>query len=213
MCQKKLISLFLLFLSPFTKAELLVDVLDTTTWGGSTYYLLDKSTWDDAQSTAIALGGNLVTINNAEEHIFINETWGGFSGSEYAMTYLWIGLNDEDNEGEFTWISGEEVTYTLFTSGEPNGGENENQVYMWYRSAAYAGYWNDFDGSRGVDYYDGVYGVVEVVDDPTGLSSAANITDLPSPHVGIFFLSFLAYQARRRSPLNQQPHADDACDY
>ena len=64
-----------------------------------------------------------------------------------------------------TWVSGEEFLYDNFHVNEPNGSTSENEVYMWYRAPEAAGTWNDFDGSRGYNYYDGVYGVVEVVDD------------------------------------------------
>ena len=49
--------------------------------------------------------GNLVTINNAAEYAWLQETFG-------TNRSLWIGLNDVQKEGEFAWASGEAVTYT-----------------------------------------------------------------------------------------------------
>lgn len=147
-------------LSLSSHAELMV--IDSTEWGDSTYYLLEKSNWFDAQTQAAAMGGNLVTMNTEEENYFIYDLWGAQGTSPYAQDYLWLGLTDQDDEGNFTWVSGETVTYTNFKPGEPNGDTTENHVYMWYRGAGTEGTWNDFRGESGVDYYDGVYGVVEI---------------------------------------------------
>ncbi|MFK8185231.1 MAG: lectin-like protein [Phormidesmis sp.] len=86
---------------------------DGITYNGSRYVLLDDSlTWEAAQAQAQQLGGNLVTINNAEEEQWLNETFGNEK--------LWIGISDKDQEGVFTWASGEAVTYLNWAAGEPN---------------------------------------------------------------------------------------------
>lgn len=79
--------------------------------------------WSEAQTEALSLGGNLVTINDASEEAWLKETFGETEG-------FWIGLNDQDQEGHFEWISGESVSYTNWAPGEPNniGGE---QDYVW----------------------------------------------------------------------------------
>lgn len=186
--------------SPQVKAEISLTILETASWEGSTYYLLDKSSWHGAQSAAVELGGNLVTISNPDEQAFIDNLWGAFGSSTYATTYLWNGLTDASNEGQFEWVSGEEFLYDNFHVNEPNGFTFENEVYMWYRAPEAAGTWNDFDGSRGYNYYDGVYGVVEVVDNPLGLSSLSNIANVPSPHLGaICAFALLAFGANIRN--------------
>ena len=56
--------------------------------------------------------------------LFLSDTFqhaGGISRS------LWLGLSDAESEGNFTWTSGEQLTYTAWGSGEPSnccGGEN-----------------------------------------------------------------------------------------
>ena len=80
---------------------------------GSQYLLLeDYQTWDEAQAQAQFLGGNLVTINNATEEQWLKETFG-------TDDRRWIGINDKEQEGVFTWASGEAVTYTNWAPGEP----------------------------------------------------------------------------------------------
>ncbi len=86
--------------SPQVKAEISLTILETASWEGSTYYLLDKSSWFGAQSAAVELGGNLVTISNQNEQDFIDNLWGAFGSSTYATTYLWNGLTDASNEGQ-----------------------------------------------------------------------------------------------------------------
>ena len=86
---------------------------DSTTYNNSQYLLIEESlTWEAAQAKAQALGGNLVTINSAEEEQWLKQTFG-----EQAR---WIGINDKDQEGVFSWASGEAVTYTNWADGEPD---------------------------------------------------------------------------------------------
>jgi 2-keto-3-deoxy-6-phosphogluconate aldolase len=43
---------------------------------GHTYYLLSNSTWADAESAAIGLGGHLATIRSLAENNWIWNRWG-----------------------------------------------------------------------------------------------------------------------------------------
>src|SRR5256714_10353536 len=65
-----------------------------------TYYLLSAATWTDSQAFAQSLGGNLATINDALENTWVFQTFG-------QSRDLWIGFNDQQIEGTFTWVSGE----------------------------------------------------------------------------------------------------------
>lgn len=138
---------------------------------GNIYYLLGSSNWTDAQAEAVLLGGNLVTINDEDEHNWVYDTFSSFDGIERG---LWIGLNDADSEGVFKWVSGEESSYTNWYTNEPNNfGGNENYVHMFKPGWVIpdGGLWNDYiDQPR---YYFDAYpmnGVVEVastVPEPT----------------------------------------------
>jgi hypothetical protein len=103
----------------------------------SKYYLIDTpTTWEDAEAQAVAFGGHLVTINDAEEQAFLVNS--------YDLTTYWIGLNDAEVEGNFQWISGEPTTYTFWAPGEPSnntgGGQSEDYVIMNWGTG---GSWND----------------------------------------------------------------------
>ena len=130
--------------------------LDGVTWGGSTYYLLGPSlTWAESEDAAIALGGHLVSINSLEEQQFIWSRWSGSLPLEFRA--MWIGLTDRDEEGIFTWTSGDPLTYTNWASGEPNsgfGGWDEDYVLMgsiW--GITPEGAWNDTGGTDGDRFY------------------------------------------------------------
>ncbi|MFM6836406.1 MAG: lectin-like protein [Dolichospermum sp.] len=105
-------------------------------YNGSQYTLTSYGTWEQAQSQALSLGGNLVTINTAAEQDWLVSTFGG-------NEQLWIGLTDEVTEGQFNWVSNETSTYTNWFPGQPdNGGpQGEDYVVMNFGSA---GKWNDY---------------------------------------------------------------------
>ena len=132
------------------------------------YYLLGRGSWTACQAQAVTLGGNLVTINDAAENAWVYETFGGVDKP------LWIGLTDQATEGTFAWISGEPLTYSNWSAGEPNNNQDEDYAYIVQANPDLPltpGKWNDFPN----DYYGGLYGVVEVtvVPEPAGLALIA----------------------------------------
>jgi hypothetical protein len=104
---------------------------------GHSYYLLAPSTWSIGEAQAVALGGHLVTVNDAEENAWIRcnlATLDGANGED-----AWIGLTDVASEGSFVWISGEKASYTNWGAGEPNDAGGIEDVAQ-FRSD---GRWND----------------------------------------------------------------------
>ena len=135
-------------------------VIQTATSGCSTYMLLSQSTWTNAEAAAVALGGHLVTIDDASENNFIFTT---FSNNLSVDRGLWIGLNDATNEGQFEWSSGEPVTYSQWAPGEPNNDDgNEDYVHLFWHSVPVAASWNDY--KYDAIAFDGIpiHGVVEI---------------------------------------------------
>ncbi len=117
----------------------------TNSANGHWYYLLNFTNWPAAERIAASLGGHLATINDATENQWVFDTFGRFGGIERP---LWIGLNDSAQEGTWTWVSGEPVTYLNWSPNEPNGGSSifpdEDHVLMWYPSSGFPnGSWND----------------------------------------------------------------------
>ena len=92
-------------------------------------------TWSQAQALAVSLGGNLVTINDAAEQQWVNDTFDQFGS-------FWLGLTDEASEGTWLWASGQEVTYTNWIAGEPN---TTSYDYAYMENGA--GGWRDYSGT------------------------------------------------------------------
>jgi hypothetical protein len=115
---------------------------------------------DDARAEADALCGYLVSIADQNENEFVRDN---FSGPQQALTYCWIGLSDEINEGEWRWDSDEPFipTNAQWIGGEPNGGAADNHVEMNTNPqgmpAANWGRWNDV-GPNTIDKW----GIIEM---------------------------------------------------
>ena len=100
---------------------------------GSSYYtVVDGSNWSLAQSNASAIGGDLVTINDSSEDSWLHSEYDIYKNTltqsiqDSELDLYWIGLTDKDQEGNWRWISGEEVTYTNWHRDQPSGGTAEN---------------------------------------------------------------------------------------
>jgi hypothetical protein len=92
--------------------------------GTQHWYAVSQATgWVAAEAEAVAQGGHLVTINDADEDAWVKQTF-VFN----ALTYFYIGFyqppGSPEPAGGWTWSSGEPVIYTNWGLGEPN---NNNQ--------------------------------------------------------------------------------------
>lgn len=164
-----------------------VDVAYQTTWtNGHTYYVLQTpSTWAQAETWAVQLGGHLATINDAAEQDFAASLRGA---SGLDDPHLWIGLHDPDADGEagtdgtssqWVWVSGEISAYRNWGGSEPNQflGLDEDEVHI-LNSQHYGGTgsWNDWLPDKSTFDYDspyprGIYGLVEAtVPEPESLA-------------------------------------------
>ena len=161
---------------------------------GHSYYLLDEASWNDSQTEAVALGGHLVTINDAAENQWVFDTFSSFDG---LNRNLWIGFNDSVNEGVFEWVSGEVSTYNNWNTGQPNNFDGvEDYAFIQRPQIQEAndsfspGFWNDQDNQDATDRVLGQYfGVAEVV-------------SIPEPNAGlaiVMFTLFPAALARRKN--------------
>lgn len=151
---------------------------------GNTYHLLTESTWTAAQAEAITLGGNLITINDSAEQAWVFSSFGSFGGTDRS---LWIGLNDISQEGNFTWVSGETVSYTNWFPGQPDSsptGGDEDYVHMQRTGNLFGntpGTWNDLANSSAFfPQFGPIHGVVEItaVPEPSSLALLAVSTVL-----------------------------------
>lgn len=122
-------------------------------------------TWAEAEAEAIALNSHLVTVNDAAEEQWLENTFGTF--------WFWIGFTDQAVGGEWRWTNGEPVTYTDWNPGEPNDQlGNENWAGLTYPQNPG---WNDFP-----NWYR-MAGIIEVVPEPSvllGLGLAGTLLTL-----------------------------------
>ena len=118
-----------------------------------------NGSWDNAENNAVALGGHLVTINDAAEEAWLRAIFGG-------ETRYWIGFTDAAVEGTWVWASGEPVTYTNWDSGEPSNHmpppEGEDYAVINWNTAT--GGWNDWSHAR--PDYSYIDGIAEVIPAP-----------------------------------------------
>ena len=99
---------------------------------GQAYQLLGSQNWNSAQAAAVALGGNLVTIDDGAENSFLYRAFGGWNS--------FIGFHDASSTNTFEWVDGTTpITYTNWASGEPNTSSYDAAYLhtnsLWYDSS------------------------------------------------------------------------------
>jgi hypothetical protein len=95
-------------------------------------YVDDTMNWKKAHDLSRSIGAYLVTITSEQENLWI---YYNFSKHSY-----WTGLHDSNQEGYWEWITGEDVTYRNWASGEPNNSSG-NEDYAIFKTD---GMWNDY---------------------------------------------------------------------
>jgi len=118
--------------------------------------------WNEAESNSVALGGHLVTINDADENEWVKTSFGEFD-------FMWIGLYEVDyNARTWAWISGEPVTFSNWAEGEPSGPGWEHWVAMMGPSF-HDGQWADLTRTWEPSFGYKHIAVVEVIPEPSSL--------------------------------------------
>ena len=115
--------------------------------GDSAYVIVEAPTWEEAEANAVALGGHLVTINDAEENEWLHLAF-EIAGDDHSQ-FLWTGLSDTASEGDWEWSSGEPVSYLNWGINEglsePNGGIGSPYMHL----GRYPLMWNDAPNNQG----------------------------------------------------------------
>ncbi len=113
---------------------------------GKQYFLTPGGSWESCQAYAQVHGGNLVTIESADQEAWLRSELG-------TDGWYWIGLNDRAVEGQWQWADGQPVTYTNWGPGQPDGvgwNNGEADAAVWEPST---GQWYDSEdwfGFRGI---------------------------------------------------------------
>ena len=121
-----------------------ITPVKTSIYNGHTYKVIDdKYMWHDAKMICEAMGGHLVTVTSADENNFI---YGLIK--EYTNEYYHIGGTDETDEGQFTWVTGENMNYVNWDSGEPNNGGDQDYMQIYNnKTDSKNGKWDDDKGN------------------------------------------------------------------
>jgi hypothetical protein len=117
---------------------------------GNTYDVIVNNTadWDAARAAARAAGGDLATIDSAQEQAFVE---GVLNTNAAATGSYWFGLR-EASEGVWQDVNGKGLGYTNWSPGEPNNNAGlENVGALLWTSGTTAdadamarkGMWND----------------------------------------------------------------------
>lgn len=106
----------------------------------------NTKTWPEAKADCEARGGHLATSTSEDKNNFIAAL-----AEEYGTNRrLWLGGTDEEQEGLWRWITGEDWDYTNWNDGEPNNaGGNEEALEINFGSH---GKWNDLSKTAKLGY-------------------------------------------------------------
>ena len=91
-------------------------------YNSSCYKVFEVSTpinWLDAQSSCAIWGGDLTSITTERENNYL------YTILPDTVSNCWIGLNDRDVEGTYTWIDGTTFTQPTFATIKSNSEVND----------------------------------------------------------------------------------------
>ncbi len=115
---------------------------DAVEYNGHYYRLYTKdnaSSYEESLVFCKEKGGYLATLTTQEENNFIYQYM-----LEQGYQNAYFGLSDAEQEGVWKWCTGEPLTYTFWSRGEPNG-QNPREDYALFYYKNTDGSWNDGD--------------------------------------------------------------------
>jgi len=138
---------------------------------GHEYWVTDlELEYYDAREAAEQLGSDLghtaylASITSQNETDFIQSL---------SLDVMWIGLNDLDLDGQWSWDSGEAYDYNDWAIGEPNGNVGDEPVVVMNWNDDYG--WNDW---KDLDRY--AMALIEVAVPGPGVLGLLGIAGLTS---------------------------------
>lgn len=114
-------------------------------YNGHSYYVFSDicKSWEEAKLYCESLGGHLAVINNVKENKRVYEIM-----KEFGYSNAYFGFSDAEAEGKWKWVTEDTVTYTNWSSGEPNNkSKKEDYAMFYYKSPKYK--WNDSNFGKG----------------------------------------------------------------
>jgi hypothetical protein len=120
------------------------DNLSWKLYNGKEYALTsDYGSWTEAQIEAENCGGNLATINNLDENLWIIssffDVYNRSHDGEKMQANVWIGYNLNSQKSKWEWKSAEPVSYTNLYEKFP---QNGSFAYLHINPHQEVGTWN-----------------------------------------------------------------------
>ena len=90
--------------------------------GNSIYTIVDGPSWEEAQANSNKIGGDLASINDKEEDVFVWENIGinasikGGEHNSYSSNHVFLGASDRNDEGIWKWLDGSDMSYSNWIS-------------------------------------------------------------------------------------------------
>jgi len=112
-----------------------------------TVFVFERAiSWKDAIAECQSRGLQIASIHSMQENMTVVNILRQLNFPPATWHGAWIGLTDEQIEGNWQWVDGTAVDFTNFgpASGEPNGGRIENYgAIELARGGNPDGWWND----------------------------------------------------------------------
>jgi hypothetical protein len=121
--------------------------------GHSYKFIPTKMSWKNAKKEAEGMGGYLVCITDQAEDEFVLQLIRDENNGE--VPHIWIGLTDEENEGDFKWVNGDKTVYWRNSPSKFLPSDIGEEDFVHYYAAppgAKEVNWNDNIGSQEFSY-------------------------------------------------------------
>ena len=125
-------------------------------------------TWFGAESACNNISGHLVKVDTEEEQLLLVAEIKRRSNWRRKFTYMWIGLNDLEEEGSWRWIDSSNATVSFWGSNQPNSAALQysrgtgDQDCAAMDMSSYDGRWNDFWCSKSDYSSKSFHGICEI---------------------------------------------------
>ena len=107
--------------------------------------------WESARADAVERGGNLATFVTADEWQLALDSLGEGAFDEFSG--LWIGASDAQEEGNWKWITGENVQFENWAAGQPDNIAEADHAEVSGGFGTAPGFWFDTPGRAIRDGY------------------------------------------------------------
>ncbi|XP_072019677.1 uncharacterized protein [Amphiura filiformis] len=117
------------------------------THGDYCYYVSSEAvTFGDAQTACLGMNAMLTSIHDQDEQEFLSDLVAAGNGQK------WIGLNDIDVEGTFTWIDGTPLDFEFWAIYQPDNDQGMEDCVHLKNGGSNTGLWNDIPCSDTYKY-------------------------------------------------------------